>query len=415
MAIAGFNVRRDRQRPRVRPSVSNVDDNPNRDVTQTAMLVDSDTKLSDTIDFISGSVWKVDYYNALRAVDDTPTTLDVSLPQSMQSYDRIRGMVLKVQTPLDVSRAEDATGTAIMYGGILPSVGDVIVATLAGNRRTLLEVTSTEKKHYNNNTVYELTYRIDSFIDDDPTRYKNLESKVVGKFAYDDDYKLGTSGPIILEERKVTKTQILSELEDIKNLFYRVAVDRKLNIIRIPNQNIIITDPYIEDFVFFVMGYDIGGFDTIHRTTDGIEFLPEDSIWRTLIEQDISILSVLRTKLSLMSTTGVKFSPFVSDMFIGNIIPKPSLYQANVTDDLLPNFSTDDYSYLFTATFYEEPSSDSLSVLEKLVVQLLRKEPIVLDMLMRLVDTYKYWTPLEQFYYLPVLVILIEQTIYEGV
>jgi hypothetical protein len=232
--------------------------------------------------YLEGMDWEVTYFNALLGEDDAPLPLDIYAPDAMIQYDEIHHMVLKVESPLTANEADDVEGTAKVTSAIVPTNGDVFKAILAGGREALLRVTSVEDGFYNNNNVYTITYKVDSFLDKSEERYKDLLSKVAREKYFDKDYIFTKSDPLLLAQDYRDKREIKENLDHVFHEWLRVGINKKQTI-TIPDLGKRILDPYLQSFIFSIIDY--SQYDELIRVNRS-DREPVKTLWDLLLSRN---------------------------------------------------------------------------------------------------------------------------------
>lgn len=377
---------------------------------KTATLVDDDTPLTKVVRYIEGESWTVEYYNQIIGENDSTGVLDINLDDTMQQYTRINEMELKVNTPLDISQPDSATGSAIVYNGIIPQTGDMFKAVLAGNRATLLTVTEVDQLHYNNNNIYTINYKIDTFLDIDEIRYDNLLTKVVREYFFDSSYVLTESAPILLETEFVFKKKIEKLLSYLSDYYFKENMDKRLKTLVIPVSGMKVSDPYIESFMFKIINFTSSELlSHLNRVSDSITLQLHNTIWQVLLDKNISFLYNVKKELKMITKHGIFINPILNSVLLSDV--QHPLRLTKVPDNLLPTYQTGDYTYLFTSKFYEGEVDPGLSVIENLVLDFLNNRELDRVKLDQLASTYMYWNNVEKFYYIPVMMILLKHYI----
>ena len=113
---------------------------------------------------MTGTPWKVDYYHQLLGEDEDPTHFSETLDATNQSYEVVANFTLLVTDPLGQSVGENGsstvTGTANMYGYIVPAIGDLFMTTLIDGGTGLFDITEVEAFTYSNRTNYKISYQL---------------------------------------------------------------------------------------------------------------------------------------------------------------------------------------------------------------------------------------------------------------
>jgi len=267
--------------PREVPQEVNRHVNPVRTTSKIATHLDMDTPFIGLTAAIDGHRWSVDYFNLIRAENDSNSPLDPNLPDQLASYNCIENMILYVDSGM--SGTDMLTGSA-RVSGIIPQQGDVFTAILQGNRKALIRVEEVTKQSYNLTPIYVIEYSLDIFIDTDASRYEDLLTKVVNRYVYDVHFSTGKTS-IISHSQVNYRDKLEKLLIVLEKSFIRNSIGKR-NFLYIPGTNNV--DPYLEDFYFtMVDSYTNPFLRDIARSGINIDF--ELSAYQALIEQNIEM------------------------------------------------------------------------------------------------------------------------------
>lgn len=217
-----------------------------------------DLPLDSIIAHIEGSSWSVDYYSQMLAMNNEPTPYDINQSKLNQQYHLIKDLELKLQDQNvdteDKTNKINLTGTAVIYAGIIPNYGDVLIADIGAALAGRLTVTRVEKKQYFKDTVYEISFELVEYIN---TRDKenHLNSFVVKTSVFNRDLMVYGSSPVLLEsdyDDYINAEDVISELIDdyLKEFF-----SNELSTLEVPGYGIKKTyDPYVVEAFKEVVG-----------------------------------------------------------------------------------------------------------------------------------------------------------------
>lgn len=171
---------------------------PKEEIPSTTVF-NKDTKLENIVRNIKGLKWKVDYYLQIKENEEPFVQLDINLPVNTQKYTKIKNLDLLVQSTINQDKVYGISGSALLYSGFVPNVGDMFMVKLTGDRPALFTITEVEIKTYNISTAYELSYKLYCFLDSDPHYLENIEHKTMNTLVYNRNYMLDDSSPILTE------------------------------------------------------------------------------------------------------------------------------------------------------------------------------------------------------------------------
>jgi len=333
------------------------------------------------INVISGKKWPVNYYNQYRS-RDVIGSQTLNGPSFITQFSKIK-----------------------VNAGFIPVKGDYI-HTRAADREALFKVTSVTKQYYDGSDIYFIEFVIDSFLDQDNSGFKLLESRVTDILYYDDNYVFSGGKPLLREEDRNKKFDLknavlqlvnryntkflkndllkLGEIVD-KNLidFYISIVDTSLD----PRINDVelVGDPTIADDTIFNF--------IINRKIDGLS--------RTKKYIHYKDVSRAKTNIGIYAFLGVKTIVDVDYVLDDTLTFGTVTYDVNRK---IPNVPTEDGYYIFTSDFY---NGDSDILIEKVLLGYLRSQEMNEEELQELINLQTKWTDKELYYLAPFLIFLI--------
>lgn len=169
---------------------------------QHAIVRSEQLSLAPIISHISGSSWVVDYYAQMLGSDGEPVPYDKEATFLNQQYHLIYNLEMKLQSQDrdndDVTNRVGATGTAVIFTGIIPNYGDVIIADVGSGMAGRLTVKKVTKMTYMKNTVYEIDYELIEFINKEVI--DRIDRYVVKKSVFNGDLIPYGNDPVIASE-----------------------------------------------------------------------------------------------------------------------------------------------------------------------------------------------------------------------
>ena len=154
------------------------------------------------ISHIEGSSWTVDYYSQMHTINGEPMPYDINQSRLNQQYHLINNLELKLQDQNtetdDESNKLGIRGTAVIYAGIIPNQGDVIVSDIGGGLAGRHTVIAVNKKMYLNDTVYEIDFELVEYLNT-KDKEEHLNSFVVKNSVFNRDLLTYGSSPVLLK------------------------------------------------------------------------------------------------------------------------------------------------------------------------------------------------------------------------
>ena len=406
MALYGLNDQTDN----INEVKENINKNPSYNV---------DTPMENIIKQISGYRWFVDYYNLVADSFDNQSTIDFSLDLAVTEYNLIKDMVLILDSPIDNDTAINIGGSGYVDSNIIPKNGDAFIAKLIDGRLGLFYLSQVSRDTYNLRDVFKVSFKLYSIINDEnETDYVKLQDKVIETYYFNKDYlktndkKLFTSKEIIDRNKidSLTNTLLAVYNSKIINTNVRYTISYKDNLNRITH------DPYLEDFVSKIIGS-----TSLHRNTN--MFSKKDTNRYTILD----VLSEnLNSKLiykyfSINSASKLGSNPFLRPILYGGVdrvvMPEKELsstLEPLIQDnDLYPYVSN--LYYIFPEDFYLVLSgvktiddADTISNLEKIILNIINKETIKLVDVEDIIDDLLInGEEPELYYYIPILIYIL--------
>ncbi len=415
---------------------------PDRNEYETIEIVNKDKQLDKIVQYIEGEEWQVDYYLQLITKDNEIGRFDPYSPDVSKQYLNLKQMLLYVDSPLTQNEAQELEGSAYINANVTPNQGDVFIATLLGKRQALLRIESIEKKTYNLNNVFYITYKLDMFLDSDDTVMNSLRERVSKTYYYDKDFLLTNSEPILMEETFKHKRQITVSINEVIEYYFNTMFNSEKCILSIPGQDAILIDIMLQEFIFKIINStDSHYISKISRNTVPDDMLRQTTIWDALLNRDIDMIKTCNRKMINVSTVsfgsnvklrnisylGIQYivypkSPDLGILTTGSkadgnpylpIKEVPNSYRENkgIPENLIPVLDVEDEFYVFTEAFYGGDDLD-MSTLELATYMYLSQEKIPNKLIVDLIEDYKYWDRVQQFYFIPVLILILRDNIY---
>lgn len=435
------------------PAPTPLDVNPNP-----VRLTSVDTRWTPRnalITHIEGSSWIVDYYSQILTADSELSGQQVTANAVFQSYKRVIGMEVKVTSALtttqdDETKAMKVEGAAMLYPFIIPNEGDMFSADIGQGKLGLFRVTSTVKKSIFQEACYEISYGL---VNDNPTFIADLRNKSVETVYFHKDYLTYGQNPLLIK----SDAEALVDLEHQYTLVLRNYINRfyskEFCTFLTPKQSGPTYDHYLNAFIasnFMSSGIvpELYGMKLLN--VDNCEELKADNLWTALSLRDVGLINTVFKRAGLATFHSFSMDPMLESIrwsgFHHLVYPldpvetvdsslafapaKPAIVAAlrssygdspaptNIPTPVAMNLrgvfapdaqvtalvTVDDY-YVLSQKFYT--GSAQMSVLESIAWQYLRREKLDFAQLLEMSKLYHSWGMLEQFYYVPMLLLFI--------
>ena len=439
--------------PRVIPEVPKVA----ADIKTHEIYDHRDTPLWSLDSFLTGSKWTVTWFRQRLGANDPPKKLDTSLSPAHQAYDRISNLDILVQSALtssfrDKEQLMEVTGSAMFYSITPPTVDDYIVAQSNLGRLGLFRITNVNRRNHERESVFIAEYAMEQEIDSEDPLYKDLYRKTVNRYSFSRQRFIENRQAILLEdcEKKLEDMELEFRYmtEDYYNDFYSVYTGT----LTLPGQSSRIVDPFILPFIISIVPFEaMPKLQRAHLvSTNNNPAYTRPNIWDVLLRRRPGDLSRCERKMAAYDPREIHSSYFArsgnyvaADLVVFPLIQDGTLHSVDRSDEIttntydlntqpfapespknpdpsakvelfqrhepiIPYFPvTFDKTYIFSDSFYE---GNPQSVIEVMIMDYLRNEAINQDQLRLLVRNYRDMGRLEQFYYGPILFLLMRES-----
>lgn len=410
---------------------------------------------------IEGANWTVSYYNQIIDQSNGLAPQSTDRVAAYQQYLLIQGLELKVLTALQTSQNDETknismSGSALVYPGIIPNDGDMIVADSGDGRTAMFTVKSTEKKSFLKDTVYQIDYVIVDYTT--PEIINDLQSKVIQTAVFvKGNLSIGRNS-IVASNQYTAMQNCQLALKRLFNQYMANFFSNEFQTLLVPDQGISCYDPFLVHAILDWFTTDDHPFMKKIKpwNVDGDLMMKSFSLWEVFNSMDIALLPTAFQQAGAAGTGWFSRYPYYNGIFfsgIGDVVypldqrtdvdagyipvyvpamdvltegtqPFKELkklislsningfsYQvvgANTLPDIVP--VTIDQYYVFSQGFYANPGIPA-STLEQLALQALQGQSLNTDNLLRLASNSLMWGTLERFYYIPILLALLKVTI----
>lgn len=412
-----------------------------------------DTKInpvSGIITHIDGLDWTVDYYSQFLGLDEETENYAPSQLQPYQQYHFIQGYVLKLQGGLNNSTDPDTnamtiTGEALTTPSFKPNIGDAFIADVGDGRLAIFTVTETEKKTYYKQTVYSFSFKLQEFINSQQ-QINTLNSFVVKRSRYVVDFTNYGQNPILAESEITNYTDALSAYDDLANYWFNAFFEHESGTVLVPDQPCRIYDPYIVRTMMDMVDNSKNPYSRILKlpNVDDHNVLHQKTIWDALIQVKSHLLFQAFRAYGLLSRDRFHSYPAYGSVRYSSIdhvlVPitlqsvaatgynyydpqVPTLYQTMAVGFLTPSCNPtpptsttaedgldipklgDNQVYMFGMDLFN--GTPPQTRFEAIVQDYLDQQTVDLERTLKYVQACFQWGRVEQFYYIPVLLMLL--------
>ena len=377
---------------------------------------------------IGGSIYNCVYYSQVLGLDDAlrPQALDAS--NVHQQYECYRDMVLRLTTPFnpsvqDVETKEfRLTGEGDMYYMLPPNVGDMIVADGGGGNTAIITVTSTEKLSYMKHSAYRIEFQLVAINDMD--RLNDLERKVIRTYYYDESLLSYFNAPFLTAEAKQRYDLCGRVYEDLKEYYMNMYWDPQMRSYRVPGVNtMIVFDPMLTDYCRFI-GLEAISKPATNYNIGSLDLNTVQTLWWLLKSEGLAALKYVTSDVRLYTTRsfrvhyGIKnisysrythtFYPIEKRPFTPYEEPRLNrsefIYPSVESSESFPAITRE--SYVLSQAFYKEDVANC-TTFERLILNMLDNKAVDPAVVLKLAEEIRTRDYLEQFYFIPILIVLL--------
>lgn len=447
MPVAGY--RPDEQLP-TKPNLPQIQPKQYESV----VVDDKYTPIKSLIAYVEGAPWTVDYYSQVVTKHNDLREIDPGSPSIYQQYQKIIGLEIRVSAALTDSYDTNTgittvSGNGLMYGTVLPNVGDYFITDTGDAKKGIFRLTNVERKNFNRDSAFYIEYDLTGFAETIPETYTELESKVIRTYYFSKERLIDGLQPLVKEEDHQQIDGLRDSYLNIIKYYFRTFFNRKYMTLVLPGQSFGIYDSFLVDYLLKIVdSFDAEEIRHMKQLpTDFEVFLSQPQLWKLLYERDYDNLTYVNQRMGLVQKNNFNTSSWIRGMAYSNvdyvvypISPDESslvkedprvktlsieeIIETKNVSGVLANMITlqyveptktyqqilpvliDDY-YVFSSNFYLNTVNQSL--LEILTKDYLKRQAIDLKKLYALIGTYKTWSRLEQYYYTPILITLIKE------
>lgn len=210
------------------------------------------------ISHVEGSSWYVDYYSQVLSLNMEPKHYDINQSPVNQQYHLIKSIEFKLQnqdtSTDDKTNIVRLSGTAAIYAGVIPNVGDVIIADIGSAMAGRMTVMRVDKKSYFKDTVYEIDFELIEYINT-KDKEDHLNSFVVKTSVFVKDLITYGSDPVILEEEYFNLKNADNVARELIDDFLKEFFSNELSTFQVPGYGRQATyDPYVVEAFREVVG-----------------------------------------------------------------------------------------------------------------------------------------------------------------
>lgn len=414
------------------------------------------TPLTSIVSYMSGTPWEVSaWFGQLLGQNSEVRPLDTAGVVVNQQYFAVMDLEIRVEQPLSSSwdsaiGQQTVTGSAMVLPFLTPNKYDYFVAEAGVGRMGLFQITEIERTTFNRTSAFRVDYTLVSFVDDDPTMLERLQAKVQRRYVFHRDRLVQGQEALLTTEDTDELFKLQGYLTQLQSYYLRTFYDPEHNTLMVPGQPEPTYDPYLTAFVLAMFELDeYQAARSIQQFGFDLHVIgSQPNLWSVLLaRREDMLLDACRQYRAVPTTELVMDAalrpitysridrviyPIEQDLSVHSEPMTPTSYTTlseppqrrhasyNPATELLsdgvqsmpaiPVVTALD-AYVLPVAWYETRQSSSM--LEVLVRDYIRHTTIQPKLLGDICGSYMRWGRLEQYYYIPVLVMLLKTTIRE--
>lgn len=420
---------------------------------KTAVLEENNKPFQSMIAYVEGAPWNVDYYSQVLGKNSELKMIDTSAHAVHQSYSKISNLEIRVTSPLSDSYDNETstmktTGTGHIYGGVVPNVEDHFITQTSDREPTIFRVTSVDALSMSRDTVYEVSYMVVGRVEDNKDIFNSLTNKVAKNFEFIKNRINEGNSPLVVKEDYKRLLDLGQAYRDLLNYYMTTFWSKGNRMMLVPGQDKRIYDYNIIEFLFkLVDPTDHNALLDVQRVPNAPSiFADQINIFDVLIERSSERLDQCNRKYGFVrSDAGGQNSYICGPSFYDlDYIVYPKEHDETTSIPGITSLTLSDYRfkptvrkgtpfvepentriaisngnvpliynvhnegcYVFSPAFYD--GGYNVSALEILVRDYLTNKTLDLNILNRLLTEYKVMVRLDQFYYIPILILLVKE------
>lgn len=406
---------------------------------------------------IEGSSWTVNYYSQVLNNNSALAGQNVTRNALYQQYKLITELELKVTGPLTTTQDATSnslimTGSANVYPCIVPNIGDMFIADIGDGREGIFKVTASERKSIFKDTIHAVEYQLIDYAT--PERLGDLNMKVIDTLIFVRNFLQHGQNPLIRNNDFSLIKDLQGYYIDLLSRYFKDFTSNEYKTLLLPGQTCPIYDHFLTKSIMSIFTTDdspeIRNIRIMNLDDDDV--LKSTTIWDMLKAKDRKLHKYCIRQSALVSARTFTQNPMMEGIYHSGIqyvvyplnpmltvdyqiayLEKPLAEQAILdTPSLITNINdlfgatglngltlpdippihkvlVDNY-YVFSQAFYDKALTGQ-SLLELCVNNYLDGKATDNIALLTLCSTAHAWDKLEEFYFTPILLILIKGSI----
>lgn len=420
-----------------------------------------EAKASSLLKYVEGYPWTVNYYGQMVNDANTLEHVDPGAPVLTQPYYHVSGMILQVTAPLTSNYDESSgvttvTGAGLFPFGIKPNKGDAFIGTVDSGEDAIFVINSVFRKTHRKDSLYEVNYSLYQYTSASPGTVVTLNEKIQERYFFNKDTNYFNRDLLVTSDVKEAKERLAKYLRESQDYYFATFPQKDAGNIFIPGTDGAYYDQHLINFLTKTVPYSTLIQYPFFKYTYRDRYADQQTIFDMLLMRNVrygnrinkqqgfvNASSIYNSgRFGTMAFAGVDFLVYPKspsektdiDKFAlrdpvtvfntgyvteknYEVLPLTIKTKKNDTEYVKPvlhSMFENDY-YVVSENFYKYIDDNSFyadtSFIELMIYKFMKSEAIAREDLVVLMESYHQWSLLHQFYLLPVIWLIIRNTI----
>jgi hypothetical protein len=417
---------------------------------------DESYPISTLISYVQGAPWTVEYYSQLLGKHNNLRDFDPASNNPYQQYVLVKDLELRVSSALSESYNSETgvmkvSGAATLPMCVVPNVGDVFTATIDSGDVGIFRITNVERKSFNRQSIYHVEYDISNSVSQHPEWFDAIVQKVQRTYYFHKDRLVDGLEALVTPTQNEDIRNARDFLNKIVPIYFKTFFNKQYGTLVLPYQENSYYDPFLVRFLLKICGsFEAPEIRLIHNLSIQFDpYLSQPTIWDALLEHNKDILELANKKMAFVTPQIFFRNPLVesaryqrmtymlypydpdtsvrldiqlppADALDQTLVPTTGhhgildlAYNQYVTQNaiipIIPQLFQDRY-YVLSPAFYNDAATGK-SLIETMVSEYFQNHSLDINKLLVIANRWTSWSRMEQFYFLPVLMLLLRNTL----
>ena len=206
------------------------------------------TPLKSLMQYIEGSSWTVNYYSQILDKSNENSAQQVDRNPIYQQYLLIHRLEVRIQQALvwtqdAESKEMEATGSALIGGGLIPNKGDMFIADAGDGRAGIFTITTAEKKSILKDSIYRVDYTLLGLVSQE--KINDLNRKTIQEAYFIKDYLQFGQNPIVAAPDYENVIALREIYQRLVNQYFNDFFSYDFETLIVPDQSSPTYDPFL--------------------------------------------------------------------------------------------------------------------------------------------------------------------------